>query len=124
MTETGNLLTLKEAAALTGYKADTLRKRVKSGELHGSRDNLGRWVVSLAAVEDLRRPNGSAEQKSEQQEATESALIEQLRGEVTWLRSHAERLEDELIEARAETKAVQAELVAELRRPWWRKLAG
>jgi excisionase family DNA binding protein len=55
------LLTMRQAAALLGVSKETVRQRVKSGALHGRRDNRGRILVALPAelaAKVAARPDG------------------------------------------------------------------
>ena len=127
--------TVQEAARILRTTERTVRRRLERGLLEGTRDpGSGRWriaarsvtaampgrppkasqespdtadeVVELRArVEDLQRELGRLEGRMEITEVAESTLRQQLVRE----RGRADRLEDELRDAR---------------RPWWRRIYG
>jgi excisionase family DNA binding protein len=125
--------TVQEAAKVLRTTERTVRRRLERGDLEGTRDpTSGRWrvdAVSVTAampgrppkssqepleasegvrdyqerVEDLQRQLGRLEGQRELEAVTQSTLREQLERE----RERADRLEEELRDAR---------------RPWWRRL--
>ena len=131
----GEDYTVQEAAKILRTTERTVRRRLERGDLEGRRDpTTGRWFVSArgvtaamperppkasqeppdaasevadlrARVEDLQRQLGRLEGQRELEEVTQSTLREQLERE----RERADRLEEELREAR---------------RSWWRRLFG
>jgi excisionase family DNA binding protein len=127
--------TVQEAARILRTTERTVRRRLERGDLKGSRDAIsGRWKVEAHSVtaamperppkasdsaleasesvrdyrdrvEDLQRELGRLEGRLELTEVAESTLREQLQRE----RERADRLEEELREAR---------------RSWWSRLFG
>jgi excisionase family DNA binding protein len=127
--------TVQEAARILRTTERTVRRRLERGDLKGSRDpTTGRWRVQAHSVtaamperppkasqepsqspesvrdyrdriEDLQRQLGRLEGRLELTEVAESTLREQLQRE----RERADRLEEELREAR---------------RSWWSRLFG
>jgi hypothetical protein len=131
----GESYTVQEAAKILRTTERTIRRRLERGDLEGRRDPIsGRWFVDARSVteaiperppkpsqeapdapertsedrdkvEALQRELGRLEGRLELTEITESTLREQLERE----RDRADRLEEELREAR---------------RSWWSRLFG
>ena len=129
----GDFYTAAEAARILRTTERTIRRRLERGDLEGTRDpTTGRWKVAAWSVhaampdrppkaseeppaaaseladlrlrvEDLQRALGRLEGQRELEAVTQSTLREQLERE----RARADRLEEELREAR---------------QPWWRRL--
>jgi excisionase family DNA binding protein len=127
--------TVQEAARILRTTERTVRRRLERGDLEGTRDpTTGRWRVAAHSVtaampdrppkasqerreasqetadlrlrvEDLQRQLGRLEGQRELEAVTQSTLREQLQRE----RERADRLEEELRDAR---------------RPWWRRIFG
>jgi excisionase family DNA binding protein len=127
--------TVQEAARILRTTERTVRRRLEREELTGKRDpTSGRWRIEAqsvtaamperppkpsqepleasqeaatlqARVEDLQRQLGRLEGQRELEAVTQSTLREQLERE----RERADRLEEELRDAR---------------RPWWRRIFG
>jgi len=127
--------TVQGAARILRITERTVRRRLQRGILEGTRDPAsGRWSIAArsvtaampdrppkasqdspdsaeevaelrARVEDLQRELGRLEGRLELTEVAESTLRQQLVRE----RGRADRLEDELKDAR---------------RPWWRRIFG
>ena len=127
--------TVQEAARILRTTERTVRRRLEREDLEGTRDpTTGRWRVAArsitaamperppkpsqgpqeasqeaatlqARVEDLQRQLGRLEGQRELEAVTQSTLREQLERE----RERADRLEEELRDAR---------------RPWWRRIFG
>jgi excisionase family DNA binding protein len=127
--------TVQEAARILRTTERTVRRRLERGDLEGTRDpTTGRWRVAAHSVtaampdrppkasqerreasqetadlrlrvEDLQRQLGRLEGQRELEAVTQSTLREQLERE----RERADRLEEELRDAR---------------RPWWRRIFG
>jgi hypothetical protein len=127
--------TVHEAARILRTTERTVRRRLERGDLEGTRDpTTGRWMVAAHSVtaampdrppkasqerreasqetadlrlrvEDLQRQLGRLEGQRELEAVTQSTLREQLQRE----RERADRLEEELRDAR---------------RPWWRRIFG
>jgi hypothetical protein len=123
-------ITVPEAARILGKSLDTIRAVLRRGSLVGFKDNQGEWRVYLPV--DARQPEpepaGIAALERELAQARESAE--------TW-RRQAEDRGAALAEARTEARLVRETLdrelarctrleaeLAELRRPWWRRLLG
>jgi excisionase family DNA binding protein len=127
--------TVQEAARILRTTERTVRRRLERGDLEGTRDpTTGRWRVEAHSVtaamperppkapqeppeaaqeaaelrlkvEDLQRQLGRLEGQRELEAVTQSTLREQLQRE----QERADRLEEELREAR---------------RSWWRRIFG
>jgi excisionase family DNA binding protein len=127
--------TVQEAARILRTTERTVRRRLERGDLEGTRDpTTGRWKVAATSVtaampdrppkasqeppeapesireyqervEALQRELGRLEGQRELEAITQSTLREQLERE----RERADRLEEELRDAR---------------RPWWRRMWG
>ncbi len=130
--------TVQEAARILRATERTVRRRLERGGLEGTRDpTSGRWRVAAhsvtaamperppkasqeppqaakeaeglrARLEDLQRQLGRLEGQRELEAATQSTLREQLQRE----QERADRLEEELRDAR------------QAARPWWRRIFG
>jgi len=126
--------TVQEAARILRTTERTVRRRLERGDLEGTRDpTTGRWRVKAhsvtaampertpkasqeppdaaqeaadlrARVEDLQRQLGRLEGQRELEAVTQSTLRESLERE----RERADRLEEELRDARGEAAS-----------PWW-----
>jgi excisionase family DNA binding protein len=135
MDEGPDTYTVQEAARILRTTERTVRRRLERGDLEGTRDpTTGRWKVAAHSVtaampdrppkasqeppeasqeaadlrlrvEDLQRQLGRLEGQRELEAITQSTLREQLQRE----RERADRLEEELRDAR---------------RPWWRDIFG
>jgi len=131
--------TVQEAARILRTTERTVRRRLERGDLEGTRDpTTGRWRVKAhsvtaamgdrpprasheppeavqeaadlrARVEDLQRQLGRLEGQRELEAVTQSTLREQLERE----RERADRLEEELRDARSEAAS-----------PWWSRIFG
>jgi uncharacterized coiled-coil protein SlyX len=134
------MVPLAEAAALSGKHPEALRSMVRRGQLAARRDNRGGWLV--AAPQPAEAGSGPADDRPLTN--LEDAIAE-LRDELAGLREALGRSEAgreaAVAQARAEGEAraakgeaeaaAQRELVDELkrlladaRRPWWRRLVG
>lgn len=136
------LLTLAEAAAVTGRKPEALRAMVRTGKIRAQKGNDGRLLLAIPA--HMRRPQPGPEPDPSRAEADPSrivaleAAVEEWRAAAEDARLRAAVAEAERDAARGlaatETGLLKAELEreraradrleAELRRPWWRKLLG
>lgn len=131
--------TAQEAARILRTTERTVRRRLERGDLEGSRDQIsGRWKVLATSVteampdrppkepesaleasqeaaelfqvvQDLQRQLGRLEGQRELQEVAGASLESTLREQLLRERGRADRLEDELREAR---------------RTWWQRLFG
>lgn len=134
MTEEQPWLGLTEAARVTGLDREAIRSRVRRGQVPSRRNNRGELLVQLPAdlLAEVDRP------ATGELTALRAALTD-LTAEVADLRAALARAEAEreaaravavadVATARAEIEAkdiVIAELramLAEARRPWWRRL--
>jgi excisionase family DNA binding protein len=123
--ESGELLTIDQAAARLGAYPGTIRRRIKRGEIQARRGNRGQWLVELPPIpEAVRAPDRAPIQ-------AESELVAELRASI-------QRLERELGDAKAREQRVLTmlsrmteQLAAERqpeRRPWpglkawWRRV--
>ncbi len=125
-------VTLSEAASRTGRHIDALRSLVRRHKLPARKNNAGQWLVQMPP---------ELTQHDLANDAVADTAIGELRAEVTELR---EALAEAKAEARAahdvadaRVDAVRAEvtakdvlirelreLLADARRPWWRRLIG
>lgn len=127
-------LSLVEAAARTGRKPEAIRAMVHRGRLKAVRGNDGRLLVELPADPAVAgRPAGQEPDEAGQVAALEAELAG-LREALSRALLAAGRAEAERDAAKATAAAEVAalrELVAELkamlaeaRRPWWRRVFG
>jgi DNA-binding transcriptional MerR regulator len=104
--------TLSEAAARSGLHQEALRARAKRGQIPARRGNRGQWLVQLQPELAQGNTQGQGEQLAEVVRDLEEALAET-----------RERLAR--AEARVEAKDVLVEelraMLAETRKPWWRR---
>ena len=131
-------LTVAEAARVTGEHPERLRSLARRGKLHNRRGN--RWLEILIESGRARptnpqsRPHGRPDRlKTEpDQNAAEAAI---LRDRIGQLEETVAELKEELGEAKVAVaqaqgerdvaRAIESELrtmLAEARRPWWRRL--
>jgi hypothetical protein len=135
--EQGSWLTLSEAAGRSGLHREALRARAKRKQLPSQRNNLGQLLVMLPP--DLLTPAQGAAQGAAQAQAEQlTDLVRDLEQELAEVRATAQA---DLAKAIAERDAARevaeakvgamerlvAELqamLAEARRPWWRRWIG
>jgi chromosome segregation ATPase len=142
--EQGEPVTVPEAARMLGKSLDTIRAALRRGTLAGFKDNKGEWRVY---VPESSRHVPDAARQSE----ADHQVLSVLKHELDHARSRIEALQrqaEERGEALAETRIAQVRAeeraaalrealereqrradrldqeLAELRRPWWRKLTG
>jgi hypothetical protein len=151
--QAGQVVPVAAAAAQLGVTPETLRKRLWRGQVPGVKLD-GQWFVTVsgteqdeagpapAAVPDTAGPPAGPsrpEQDSEQDnfpslESPGAPLVDQLQGEVAFLRGQVEALQERLREAHvllAQERALPAPSVDQeptahaesLPRPWWSHLA-
>ena len=123
-------VTLSEAASQTGRHIDAVRSLVRRRKLTARKGNNGAWLVQLPA--SLTQPDRGAD-------VVTDTTVTELLAEVTELRealaeAEAEaRAASDIAEARVDAAKAKAAAVreladrltaelAELRRPWWRRL--
>lgn len=130
------LVTLAEAGRLTGRHPEALRAMVRRGRLRMTRGNDGRMLIELP---DEATGLGAGQQPAEAgrlagQVDELDELVADLRDELGVLKVELARAEADrdaartVAEARVEAKdaliSELRELLADARRPWWRKLVG
>ncbi len=110
--ESGELVTIDQAAARLGAYPGTIRRRIKRGELRARRGNRGQWLVELPPTPEVHRALDRAPTQAE------SELVAELRATI-------HRLERELGDAKAREQQVLTLLSQALaerrqpeRRPW------
>jgi hypothetical protein len=141
----GSWLTLSEAAARSGLHKELLRARAKRGQLEARKNNRGEVLVMLPASL-LRSAQGDGQEAAQ---GIAYAQVEQLAELVTSLESELANVRLELVEARAEARVAKAvaladveaakraaeeaiaakeslieelkAMLAEMRKPWWRR---
>lgn len=144
----GSWLTLSEAAARSGLHKELLRARAKRGQLEARKNNRGEVLVMLPAGL-LRVAEGEGQDAAQAAQGTAYAQVEQLAELVTSLEGELANVRLELVEARAEARTAKAvaladveaakrtaeeaiaakeslveelkALLAEMRKPWWRR---
>lgn len=126
-------LSLSEAAELTGLDREALRSRARRGLISSRKGNSGQLLIQVSA--DLANGHGRGDDRDGREPdrdlAVSRAAVTDLVAEVGELRLALARAEAERDAARAIASAelaakdqVIAELramLAELRRPWWRR---
>lgn len=78
-------LTIKEAAEQLGISEVSVRRRLKKGDLHGERIPTAQgytWLVVLADAGETVTPR----QNGQHEAATDHVLVEELRGQVDYLK--------------------------------------
>lgn len=144
---------ITEAAARLGVSADTIRRRLRKGELAATRDNHGQWFLDLADDAPLAVPMQPANKclapavlapAYAPMQAADAALADALRAQVADLTARLDRTEAREADLRAaaerqgreltaaglrtaiaETEArALREALAEARRPAWRRWLG
>jgi hypothetical protein len=139
-------LPLAAASRALAVTVDALRKRIAAHEIEARKDNKGRWLVRVpehlasAALAAASGPLADDDTLASLREENAELRVALARAEER--AAHAERLAEarseaaqrvaaaEVATARAETAAKDAliaelkALLAEARRPWWRRLIG
>jgi hypothetical protein len=152
--DSNRTLTVPEAAKHLGKSADAIRSALRRGTLDGYRDNQGEWRIPLASLphasltpdgdgrelDALRQELEQARRLADdwQRQATDrQAAVAELRERVARLEGEAAgvratvtakdetvaALRDALADLAGRLDKATAEL-AEVRRPWWRRLTG
>jgi hypothetical protein len=135
--EQGSWLTLSEAAERSGLHREALRARAKRKQLPSQRNNLGQVLVMLPP--DLLSPAQGAAQGAAQGQVEQLVeLVRDLEQELAEARASAQAdlakavAERDAAREVAEARVAAAErvvtelraLLAEARRPWWRRWIG
>jgi excisionase family DNA binding protein len=85
-------LSIAEAAARLGVSPDTLRRRIKRGELQAQRDNAGKpWLVLPADLAEAPVPVPRRTTAYAPVQENQNGVIEELRSHVASLRSELDR---------------------------------
>ena len=126
------MLSLAEAAGVTGLNKTTLLRSIKSGRMTGSKDALGQWQVHEAELLRVYQPVADA--AGERSDVRHDAAAA-LQAEVNGLKQMAELLRRELDDVRkdrdhwrdaatASLRALPSAAATSARRLWWKRLAG
>jgi hypothetical protein len=110
-------LTLAEAALRLGTSSEAVRKRVKRGSLYGELHD-GRWYVYLDRQPDSpgsqrvgARVDGQVDARVA---ADQTALVQQLRDENSYLRAELTHAYEQLAEERRRSDTILAQLASRL----------
>jgi hypothetical protein len=128
MTDERPWLTLTEAVALTGLNRETLRSRARRGLIPHRRGNAGNMLVQIdrgmtGDDRDATAPDrGMTDAVTELQEEVTELRDRLARSEAA--REKAEEVAAAKVAAKEEVIAELRALLADARRPWWRKLLG
>lgn len=127
---TGEWLNLQDAAAQLGLAVDTVRRRIKRGELQGRKAPTQqgyRWEVYLdAAYADVQ---AEAKPPTPRLDADRDGLIRDLTGQIATLSGQVGFLQAKLQQAQEEVRLLRAPEVPSVveqppeiapQRPWWR----
>ena len=137
MTTASDCLTIADAAARLGISTDTVRRKLKRGQLQAKRDNHGQWWVEVPADAKPAEPMQRAAYESRTDPV--GALTEELRSQIARLRTdldaayaretaERERQADEIKRLEATVAAERAdrdrwariaEELARKPRSWW-----
>ncbi len=127
---------IMEAAGCLGVSVDTVRRRIRKGEISAVRDNRGQWMLDLP---DDAAPMQPTEVRTgpPAHAAMQDAYAGILRGQVKDLQARLDRAEEraerqgrELTAAVARASIAETEvggvreMLAEARRPTWRRWLG
>ena len=138
---------LREAAQHAGVSKSTILRAIRSGRLSAARTEDAGYAIDPAELARVYRPQraaGQAAERSAGQDATGATVQDNaidnagLRAEVEGLRQLLAQMRDQLADVkddrdgwRKQAEAAQRLLAAstpsagsELRRSWWRRLAG
>jgi excisionase family DNA binding protein len=77
-------LSIADAAARLGISTDTVRRKLKRGQLRAQRDNHGQWWVELSADAKAAEPMQRAAYEPTHDPA--AALVDELRSQISRLR--------------------------------------
>ena len=95
-------LTITQAAARLGVSVDTIRRRVRKGELNANRDNKGQWWLELADDVQPEPPMPTIAERLapamvapalQPMQMLDAALADALRAQVTDLAARLDRAE-------------------------------
>ena len=128
-------VSISEAARLLGTGRAAVYGRIKRDTLPARRGNDNAWrvMVTDAVVEASRTAAAQRHDDTANDDHVTTLRVELARAEERLaagdreLADKAERLasvEDELVKVQANLDQARAELLAEVRRAWWRKLFG
>src|SRR5215217_5662673 len=78
-------LSVADAAARLGISTDTVRRKLKRGQLQAKRDNHGQWWVEVPA--DAKPPEPMQQAAYEPRQDPVGLLTEELRSQITRLRT-------------------------------------
>jgi excisionase family DNA binding protein len=135
MDEGPDTYTVQEAARILRTTERTVRRRLERGDLEGTRDpTTGRWKVaahSVTAAMPDRPPKASQEPPEASQEAADLRLrVEDLQSQLGRLEGQREleaitqsTLREQLQRERERADRLEEEL-RDARRPWWRDIFG
>lgn len=113
-------LTITEAATRLHVSPDSIRRRLRKGQLMGARDNRGQWWLDLPDDMQMEAPSPSVETRlapamlapaQQQPMQLDPALVDALRGQVadlTWERQRADQAEARANRAEAQEAAARA----------------
>jgi len=137
MTEESERLSIMDAAERLGVSVDTIRRKIRRGQMKATRDNQGRWWVMLPAnAYAVKSPSAAYEPMQPTAYAptqATDALTAALQDQVVFLRDQVERaqarisdLEGQLTAAGTAAATERARLLDVIeaerkRRRWWHK---
>jgi hypothetical protein len=134
VSEAEETYTAQEASRILRTTERTVRRRLERGDLEGTRDSTtGRWKVaahSVTAAMPERPPKASQEPAESPQEAADLRLRESLQRELGRLEGQREleavaqsTLREQLERERERADRLEEEL-RDARRSWWRRIFG
>jgi hypothetical protein len=119
-------LSLTEAAQRTGRHVNALRSMVRRGRIESRKGNAGQWLVRLPA--ELPADPGPADGPADDWTvAALNAEVAELREEMAGLKAGLKAAHDVAeaqLAAKDELIVELKALLAEARRPWWRRWRG
>lgn len=130
-------ITVKEAARMLGVSPDTVRYRIKKGDLE-ARVEGNKYLVNRESVEEMiRKQREISAEDSAKISAMETELrmlkekVRELEADKAYLQErvialekHAESLQRSLEESRRRSDVLLAQLHEYLTRPWWKRVFG
>src|SRR2546423_290524 len=111
----GRLVTVREAAVVLGVSDDTVKRRLKLGQLQGQQEKIRngfRWLVLLPEDEPV-----PAAAIATGMAGLVQGELERLRDEVTFLRTELERRHQEVNQLHVLLGQAQSQLTPQLRPP-------